>query len=114
MMNYKALQTTVKNLIVNDFEGIACTIRFLDGTSVSTYMVFDGGKFANIDNRQNPTPIIGLTQQKVYIPGDITYAPDARGQLEYYVGTTKNIKSIESFTAVQPTNIPLLYVLVVE
>jgi hypothetical protein len=116
-INYTNLATTAFNLIKNTFGGIPCTVRFLDNSTVSTTIVFDQGTTKNIDNRQNPTTIVGLVGQIAYIPA-IAYVPDVGGQVEFYtkVGGSMvfNVKTISQVDAVQPTTIPIYYQLMLE
>jgi len=117
-LNYTKLQKQVKDLIVKTFGGIACTITAMDGGTLNTYVVFDQGKLENIDNRQNPTPIIGLNQQLAYVPGDITFVPDVGGTLTYKLKVGPSLVTYEKRIAVvnvtQPGSVPLLYRLTVE
>lgn len=113
-IDWTDFQSDITDLLVNELGAIPCTIKFLDGSTTNTYVVFSQGDIDNIDNRQNPTPLMGLSQQLAYVPGTVRWSPDPGGELQYMIGSTRYIKRISKVSASQPTNVPLVYVLVVE
>jgi hypothetical protein len=108
-LDYVALRTKAKAVLKDTFGAVPCKVHFLDGTCVSSFVVFDAGEYANVDSRQNPTTIGALAKQIAYLPGDLGYDPDVGTRIEYKIGTTTYKKRVDKFNAITPATVPVLY-----
>jgi hypothetical protein len=113
MIDPSKLQARITSLLTNKYLGVPCTITALDDATLTTSCVFDNALLQNVDNRQNPTPIIGL-KQVAFVPGSIAWEPDAGGRLEYTIGGTTYKRRISSVTSWAPTGVAIAYMLGLE
>lgn len=114
-VNYKAIQARIADSLTNNLGGTPCTITALDGGTLITVCVFDNADFSDVDNRQNPSTVVGM-RQVAYVPGTIAWIPDVGGTLTYKQGSNVTIvRRIDQVITNAPNPLfPLMYTLVLE
>lgn len=110
-INYNAIQAHILKTLTEN--GIACQVKAMDGSTQNTVCMFDVADWANVDDRQNPTAIIGL-RQVAYIPGNIAWLPDPNGTLTYTQNGQAVVRRVAEVSANQPAATPLMYTLVLQ
>lgn len=118
-LNYAKLQAAAVKMIQN-FGGMPITITSLPDpvsgavVTMKTIGVFDNGQTKNVDNRQNPTVMVGQVGQVLYIPGGLKQDPEVDGRVSYKIAGKTYVKRISQVNTTQPTDTVLLYVLSLE
>jgi len=119
VVNYLQLQAKALS-VLQRFGAFPVTIKSLPDpvtgavVIMKTVGVIDNGLVTNIENKQNPTVIGGMTQQLMYVPGTLKQQPDIGGEVSYTLNGQAYVQRISGVNSTQPTDTALLYTLSIE